>query len=75
MAAVGSNQWFLNEVQRFFGPRGSKYNGNGFSRQQLCIQFATTLSSKQVDEKVQFLHDEGHMYSTIDDNHFQLTGC
>ena len=74
--AVGSNEWFISEAQRIFGPRGPKYNpSNGVSRQQFYITFAHSLSSRQVDEKLQFLHDEGHAYTTIDDNHFQLTGC
>jgi len=71
---VGSSAWFLNEVVRVFGPRGPKFNPNtGFSRQQLYMHFVSQLTAKQVDEKIQSLHDEGHMFSTIDDNHFQLT--
>lgn len=59
-----------------FGPRGPKYNpSSGVSRQQLQLHFVSSLTAKQVDEKIVFLHDEGHLFSTIDDNHFQLTHC
>ena len=76
LGTVGSNGWFLAEVQRAFGPRGPKYNPTqGVARQQLYIHFVASLTAKQVDEKIQFLHDEGHLFSTVDDNHFQLTGC
>ena len=71
---VGSSQWFLSELQRVFGPRGPKYNPNsGVSRQALHMHFLNQMPAKLVDEKIQSLHDEGHMFSTIDDNHFQLT--
>ena len=67
-------QWFLSEIQRVFGPRGPKYNPNvGVSRQALHMHFLNQLPGKLIDEKIKVLHTEGHMFSTIDDNHFQLT--
>ena len=71
---MGSNEWFLAEAQRMFGQNGAKYNPNGgVSRQQLYLAFAQHLSAKQVDERIQILHDQGHLFMTVDDNHFQLT--
>jgi hypothetical protein len=73
-ATLGSNEWFLGEIAKVFGPRGPRYNPNtGVSRQTLYLQFASTLSTKQVDEKLQALHNEGSLFTTVDDNHFQLT--
>lgn len=71
--ATGSNEWFLDQVSKTFGPRGPRYNASmGVSRQQLYIQFASTMSTKQVDEKIDALQTEGVMFKTVDDNHFQL---
>jgi len=71
---AGSPAWFLSEVQRTFGPRGPKYNPNvGFTRQQLYMHFVSQMTAKQVDERIQSLKDEAQLFSTIDDNHFQLT--
>jgi hypothetical protein len=71
---VGSTEWFLDQIHRTYGPRGPKYNAStGVSRTQLYIHFSAMMSAKQVDEKLNFLHSEGMLFSTIDDNHFQLT--
>jgi hypothetical protein len=67
---VGSNEWFLDQIRR--GPRFNAAS-TGVARQQLYQQFASVLTAKQIDEKLQLLHDEGLVFTTIDDNHFQLT--
>jgi len=67
---------FIAELQRTFGARGPRYNPSiGVSRQQLHMHFANSFTAKQVDSKIQELHDEGHLFSTCDDNHFQLSGA
>lgn len=71
---LGSNEWFIDQLRRTFGPRGPRHNAaTGVTRQQLYLHFAASLTTKQVDDKIQFLHDEGLLFTTMDDNHFQLT--
>ena len=68
------------------GCRASSYtnkltlDGLGFVMQGLNVEtlrndLGNKFSRDQIKGAVEFLVNEGHLYSTIDDNHFKSTSC
>jgi len=45
----------------------------GMSRDELGQQLSGKMSRKDVDEGLEFLSNEGHIYSTTDEDHFKTT--
>jgi len=45
----------------------------GMSRDELSQQLAGKMSRKDVDDGLEFLSNEGHIYSTTDEDHFKTT--
>merc|ERR1719369_2365863 len=45
----------------------------GVSRDQIYGSLMGKVNRGQVDEQLEFLSSEGHIYSTIDDDHFRTT--
>ena len=44
---------------------------DGIYRSDLYAGLATKMSKKDMDSALDFLSGEGHIYSTIDDDHFK----
>jgi len=45
----------------------------GMSRDELAGQLGGKMSKKEVDDGLEFLSNEGHIYSTTDEDHFKTT--
>ncbi len=45
----------------------------GISRDELTQQLNSKMSRKDVDDGLEFLSNEGHIYSTTDEDHFKTT--
>ena len=45
----------------------------GMSRDELGQQLSGKMSRKEVDDALEFLSNEGHIYSTTDEDHFKTT--
>ena len=51
----------------------SCYRDNGISRQEIYSAHVAEMTQRQVDERVDYLTSEGHIYTTSDLDHFKST--
>ena len=45
----------------------------GIGRDELFSALQSKMSKKELDESLEFLSNEGHVYSTTDEDHFKTT--
>eukprot|EP00242_Pyramimonas_sp_CCMP2087_P006410 CAMPEP_0198209464 /NCGR_PEP_ID=MMETSP1445-20131203/16091_1 /TAXON_ID=36898 /ORGANISM="Pyramimonas sp., Strain CCMP2087" /LENGTH=102 /DNA_ID=CAMNT_0043883247 /DNA_START=22 /DNA_END=330 /DNA_ORIENTATION=+ len=58
----------------FEGPMAAQ-SDTGLNVETLMKDLGNKFSRDQIKGAVDFLVNEGHLYSTIDDNHFKSTSC
>ena len=59
------------ETDRIYSTIKDCLAGDGISRQELYIIFRGQMSSSKVDEGLETLANEGHIYTTLNENYFQ----
>ena len=59
------------ETDRIYSTIKDCLAGDGISRQELYIIFRGQMSSSKVDEGLETLANEGHIYTTLNENYFK----
>lgn len=62
-----------NQVLAFIRAKSANGEETGPSIEQILPGLASSLNGQQVREAIDYLSNEGHVYSTVDDHHFRAT--